>query len=105
MVLLKSAAAPVAVFWSAVLARSVPAAQGCVEVAFSQGSKRKETGCCVERSASKTKKRGLSFCRVATCVAAIRRWVYGLGSLEENKKHKRKRDENESELRMEKGEK
>ena len=98
VVLLKSAPAPVAVFWFPVLAKSVPGAGGRVELAFCVASERQKADCCIEPAAGEAQKRGLPLCRVASRIPAIWRRDNRLRYLEQRKEAKReeKRADNAS---------
>ena len=97
VVLLKSAAAPVAVFSSAVLARSVPRASGSIELAGGVASERKETNRRIEATAGETKQSVLPFRGIATGVASIRVPDLPLALFRRKRKAgEHKRDEQES---------
>ena len=67
----KSAAAPNAVFSSAVLKRSAPAPVAVLKLPVCVAKERKPTNCCVRRAGGEAKKGLLPFCRGEVGIASI----------------------------------
>ena len=71
VVLLKSAPAPVAVFWSAVFRRRAPAPTPVLKAAGGDCLVSEKPTCCVVTASGETEERALSFGRVAARIAAV----------------------------------